>query len=391
MHSHTRRHGLAALVLLCALGGCQTQPRAGDVARDEQGDPLGLAALLIRDGHYTRAAGVLGEVDPQREDLDLSRYHVLRGLVALHQADYDRARQALEAALQAGADQPMLGVYLAQAHHGAGDFAATVAALDACRQAWTAMPDVHRLAIHSRWQQGDHAGAFAALSLAQRLFPGAPDLAKQRVLYLLELGLHQAATEAGAVYLEAAGDSAEAYLTLGEALRRGGRPQDAAEVLEAARLRYPADTQALVALSHAHLDAQRPRAAAVVMEQAARLDPTFHADAAELFRRAGDEGRALFLNMQMQDQRAKVRQRLGLLLQRARLEQAAALEPRLSRLGLLDDEDVRYALAYACFRNGALNRAAGHLRGITRPELFRSATELRKAIEVERQRLEEEG
>ena len=74
----------------------------------------------------------------------------------------------------------------------------------------------------------------------------------------------------------------------------------------------------------------------------------------------------------------------AILLERDELEQAAALAPRLSRLGLLEDDDVRYALAYAHFRTGELDLAEEELKGITKRELFSRATDLRKAIEAER-------
>lgn len=382
-----------AAVALLTLAGCAAgRPGAGSAyGVDEQGqevDRLGLAALLIKDGHFARAQAVLDEVDLAQPGLDLTRVHTLRGLVALQAQDHTRARDELVAATARGQVEPIVWVYLAQAQHAAGDPAAALAALERSRAAWDAptgaLSGVHRLKVLCHWATRDHAGAFAALASAERRFPADADLARQRVLYLLELQLYQEAAAAGEAYLERAGRTAEAHLGLGEALRRARKPDDAARVLEAARLRHPGQERLLVALAHAHLDAGRPRSAAVVLEEAARLDAKYLAEAAELHRRAGAVDRALFLNAQVVDQAAKTRQRLGILLQRASFELACALEPRLSRLGLLDDEEVRYALAFASYRAGDLERADAQLRGITRPELFRAATDLRKAIEVER-------
>ena len=55
-----------------------------------------------------------------------------------------------------------------------------------------------------------------------------------------------------------------------------------------------------------------------------------------------------------------------------------------SALFVLEDDDVRYALAYAHFRTGELDLAEEELKGITKRELFSRATDLRKAIEAER-------
>lgn len=378
---------LALLLTLC-LAACVGPAATRTDAPDEEVDRLGLAALLLRDGHLERARAVLGEVDPRQDGLDLPRFHTLRGLVALQLQEHDAAREALRLATATGQVEPIVWVYLAQAEHAAGDPAAALAALARGRPGWEGQAPVHRLEVLCAWAAGDRGGAFAALERAERRLPDDATFTRQRVLYLLELGLFVAAAAAGEEYLARAGHAPEAYLALGEALRRARRADDAARVLEAARLRAPGHEQVLVALAHAHLDAGRPRAAAVVLEEAARLDAKYQAEAAELFRRAGALDRALYLNASVQDAPAKARQRLGLLLQRAAFDQALALEPRLSRLGLLDDEEVRYALAYACYRAGDLERADLRLRGITRPELFRAATDLRKAIQLEREQAE---
>jgi hypothetical protein len=105
------------------------------------------------------------------------------------------------------------------------------------------------------------------------------------------------------------------------------------------------------------------------------------AEAAELYRRAGQTYRALTLNGQLQDQAEKFRQRMALLLELQNFEQAAAMETPLYRVGLLEDEDLRYALAYAQFKIGAFDQAESNLSQLTRSDLFRKAAELRRAIQ----------
>ena len=87
------------------------------------------------------------------------------------------------------------------------------------------------------------------------------------------------------------------------------------------------------------------------------------------------------LNGQISDQQVKFRQRLALLLELQRYEQAASMEQDLRRTGLIDDEDIRYALAYAVFKAGDFDQAEAHLQVLTRPDLFRKAAELRRAIQ----------
>ncbi len=49
--------------------------------------------------------------------------------------------------------------------------------------------------------------------------------------------------------------------------------------------------------------------------------------------------------------------------------------------GLIDDEDLRYAIAYAQFKTGEFDAAERHLALLSRPDLFRKAAELRRAMQ----------
>jgi len=52
----------------------------------------------------------------------------------------------------------------------------------------------------------------------------------------------------------------------------------------------------------------------------------------------------------------------------------------LTRVGLLEDQDIRYALAYAYFKSGDFDRAEEQLGQLERADLFRKATELRRVM-----------
>ena len=63
-------------------------------------------------------------------------------------------------------------------------------------------------------------------------------------------------------------------------------------------------------------------------------------------------------------------------------ERAANMESSLYRTGLLEDQDVRYALAYALFSSRRFADANKHLDHLKNAELFRKGTELRRLMEV---------
>lgn len=58
------------------------------------------------------------------------------------------------------------------------------------------------------------------------------------------------------------------------------------------------------------------------------------------------------------------------------------MEASLYRVGLFDDQSIRYALAYAQFSSGRFQQASKHLDFLTEPELFKKGIELRRLMEV---------
>ena len=68
----------------------------------EEIDYLGIAALMIRDGNYTRAASALSNVDANHLETDPSRYHTLSGLVDYQAADFASAAEHFELSILNG-------------------------------------------------------------------------------------------------------------------------------------------------------------------------------------------------------------------------------------------------------------------------------------------------
>lgn len=354
-------------------------------AEDEEQDDvdrLGLAALMIRDGHFERAEAILFAISEEDKDIDLPRLFTLRGLVFLHRGLFVEAKTEFERAAAAGQADPLVYVYLAQAQFGLDDYAASLAALDKAGDAADAISATFELRAQCHWKLEQPEEAFAALEKGRELYPDDTVFVRQMVFFLIEMGLYQQAVGLGSDYLGSETATAEDYLAIGSALRRSGQPDKAKLILESALLSHPDQVPVLIELGYAYLDAGQTLPAANLFDRAARLNPDVSLEAAELYRKNGRSERALFLNAQVEDQQRKVKQRLGILLEMEKYASVAALEPRLSRLGLLGDDEIRYALAYAYFQMGSYDIAEKHLDRVQRADLFRSATELRKAMET---------
>lgn len=349
-------------------------------------DHLGIATRLVADGLWDRAAAVLAEVPEPAPD-EAVRHHTLAGLIALQLGDAAGALTALDAAVAAGAADPealdpLLHLYRAQALASLQRPAEALVALDRAGEAATALPGTWQLRARAEEATGDLDAAYATLGEGHGRFPDHPGLAEDRLLLLVRLGLTRAVLDEGMATLEAIDAGVDTWVGVGDRLRAAGALDEAMAWFEAVRLRFPRSVEARVGLASACLQADRPRCAGEALQEATAFDPALASEAAECFRRAGELPRALFLNGQVQDPTTKVRQRLGLLLELGRFDQAAALDARLRRTGLLEtDQELAYALAYAHVRGGDPERAEALLRTLTEPRLFRQATALREAMD----------
>ena len=358
-------------------------------AQDDEVDYVELAAVLVQDGHYDRAEQALRQVpDPTAEGVDTPRYHTIYGLIHLNRNVLQPAIDNFEAAIRAGIidettgrEPEVIHIYLAQAHFGLERYGEVLAELDLAGESARRLSSAWNMRAHAHWMLDQQQAAFDVLDTASSLFPENYGFLRRQVFYLIELGLHQRAADLGRRYLELADAGAEDYVAIGNALRQAREYDLALQFLEAAHLEYPDNVSIAKVLAYTWLEAGKPLAAAEIFRQAAILDPSLISEAAELYRRAGQLYEALMLNGRIVEQDKKLRQRLAILLALQRYEQITTMEEALYRAGLLGEEDLRYALAYAWFQVGDYERAESHLTTLTSPELFRKAVELRRAME----------
>ena len=377
---------LAGLALTLPVSGQdKSESPAADADPDEFEEPvefLSLAAVLIGDGNYQRARNVLGRVDTDAETLDLARYHTLSGLVALNLEELPLAASHFEDAIAAGQAQNVVWLYLAQAYFGQQLYAKTLEALDNAGPDAARVPSVFVMRAQAHWELEQYKAAWQVLGEGRRIFPDrAGDFARRQVFMLVDQGLYQEAADQGLQFIESGLSSEQDAVAIGNALRETGQYRQAAVILEKARLSAPDNVMLGKVLSRVYLDQGNPLAAADVMRTTAIHDPELASDAAELYKRAGWLIQALSLNASVIDQAKKLKQRLAIFLEMSRFEQAAGMENDLARVGLLADEDIRYGLAYALFKSGDFEGAERHLQQLSRTDLFRRATELRRAME----------
>lgn len=374
-------------LLLCLL---LTVPLAA-LAQDEQAgddvDRLSLAALLIGDGNHDRARAVLAAVDPQDPELDRVRYHSLEGLVSLELDEPAAAVAAFERAVEAAdandeAPPEVIWLYLAQSHFALDNHREVISALERADSETTDVPSVYLMRSQSHWSLGEIENAWRVLAEGRQRFPDrAGDFIRRQVFFLVDQSLYQQAAEIGRAFIDTGEASPNDAVAIGNALRQAGQFDEALKILETARLSDPDNVRLAKVLAHTWMARDQLLPAANILREAAVYDPELTSEAAELYKRSGWLMQALMLNSQVIDQEKKLKQRLAIFIELERFDQAAGMEEALVRNGLLGDENIRYALAYAYFKTGAYDRAEQHLAQLTDDELFRKAAELRRAME----------
>lgn len=368
--------------LVCAAIALSCYTHAVQAAKAQAADFIELAAVMLKDGHHDRALLALQNVDLGNKKTDLSRFYTLQGLAYLGLNDLEAARDSLQQAVRNGQKDPSIFVYLAQAYFGLKQYKNTVDAIAKAGALANKDALLISLKAESYWHLQQPEAAINALNDGQRAFPSDFRFLKRKVFYLVELGLYQEAVRLGREYLTRYKATAADYAAFGNALRLSREYQEAVHILEIARLQYPGDEMIAKLLAHTYLDQGQLNSAAFILEQAALLNPALQAEAAELYRRAGRLHKALTLNESIIDQKVKLKQRLSILLALKQFERAANMESSLYRTGLLEDQSVRYALAYALFSTRRFAEVGKHLDHLKDAELFRKATELRRLMEV---------
>ena len=82
----------------------------------------------------------------------------------------------------------------------------------------------------------------------------------------------------------------------------------------------------------------------------------------------------------------RYKQRLAILIEDGRFFEVGAMEKTLARLGLLADDEIRYALAYAHFKSALGQRAKHHLNQIEDVQLLEQVSTLRRPLRVAKNR-----
>ncbi len=359
------------LVLVLAL----TPPALAETPekRGEQRGAFGAIQRLINQGELEQVEALLAD------EGDEAVLESFRGMLALKRENPGQAVERFRRVLAIKPNQTAIWLYLGQALYQSGRYRESLEALDRGKSIGRKLASYFRLRARVQQQLDRIDGAYGTLEQGRRLFPQEHDLVLEQALLLVRQGLYTAALKKGEQYLGLRPDDRNGYLVLGEALRRAGRPRQAARVLEQAHLRFPGDPDVLARLGLAHAADGRLRVAARLLSIAARVKPEYAFSSAEYYRLAGRFEWAIEINARVPDPAQRLSQRLAIHVGRESFDRAAALEPLLRSAGAMDELN-QYRLAYANLRVGDLERARQLALQVRDPALRPRAEDVLRSI-----------
>jgi len=392
---------------------------AGESAQEV--DHVALATLMIYDANYEKALDELALVDMKSPHFDAADYYTTLGVLHSKQNKTKEAIEAYKKAINATKTKhftapktytqekylfsiasqeksktaapkfnaeakrkekiEQLYIYLTQEHYKLKDYKSTVEALENAGELGKNRAELFTLRAECYYKQKLYENTFNALNTGIKKFPQDTTLLKQKFYYFADLKLYQAAIDAARAYMDKVGVSAAEYTALAQMLIAANEIDRAIELLEEAKLKFPKDPNLSILLGHMYLKKDMLHATAHLFDQGFYYDKKYLKDTVEMNRRAENNQRALYLNAQNIDKIEKLKQKIAIYLNAGEYRKIIGLEKALKRYKMLDDENLRYALAYSYYMSDDYKNAEEQLKHITDSELFSKATVIRKNIE----------
>ncbi len=261
------------------------------------------------------------------------------------------------------------------------DYASVASYVDQAGQLKAKYPSLIFMKYEAQKNLDQPFAAWDTLKEGEKLYPENDKFVKQQVFTLIQLGFYQQAAELGLEFSKKHKLNDEDYIAIGAALSKTQNADLGAKFLEIAKLKYPDSITANKSLANHYSSQKQYYSASRLMESIAIQDPSLITEAAELNKLSGQYFRTLFLNSRSSVQKDKLKQRLALFLEFEDYEMASLMEKDLKRNKVLEDDNVRYALAYSHFKVGKYSHAEKQLNKITSTRLLGKANQIRIAIQ----------
>lgn len=351
-----------------------------NIQAQEDVDPLQLAELLIKNKNYARAAGVLGQIKDPHEVIP-EKYWLLKGLLELKQKRFSEALTAFKSAQKEGAKNSQLYLGYAQAYLGLKKLEEGLEVLSKNKGILEKEVLFYQLQASLSFEANRPEMGWNSLQKGISQFPKSLPLIKQKWFYLVEQNLIEVSYEVAKTMANQYELSALDMARMGQKYRKIGDQDKAIAMGEMARLKDPRDEEIIKDLARSYVKKDNVTAAAQLFTMLSEHHPKYLVEASQLWRQAGYPVYAERLALEIRNPVEKIKQNLTLALLNEDFNRMTTLGQQAVRTPLKDDQDIRYALAYAHFMMGDYSKASVHLKQIQRGDLFKKAIALKEAMD----------
>lgn len=352
-----------------------------EAKKNDDIDNVALATLLLRDGHIQKADDALKNVDLEDKTLDLVRFYTLKALVALKQGLYKESNNFFLESIKAGQEDKAIFLYMAQNSFKLKAYNESLGYLNGAGELSYEKPSLFSLRAELHWLLKQKEKSFEVLEEGMLKFSNEYTLLKQRFFYYMSLKLYQGALNDARLYLAHAQVDEQSALVFVSAFKNAHQLDDAITLGEELLLKFNKSAKLTAMLAYLYIDKGMLQSAADLFDKASIRDEQFTKESAELYRRAKNFVLSLYKNSQLLDAKEKLKQRIAIYLEYEAYEKVVVSHNALKRSGLIEDENIRYALAYSYYMVGDFDACEKELRQLKQAELFKKATELRKNIQ----------
>lgn len=384
-------------------------------------DHLSLATLMIYDAKYEKAQEELELVDKTSKTFDKAKYYTIVGVLNSKLIKTEDAIKAYEKAIEATRTKLFIApkiinnkkylfsiagdeikkkkvpkydaekkrvekiselyMHITKEYYKLKDYKNTVISLEKAGEKGKSKASLYTLRAECYYKQKEYSKSIFYLSEGIKKFPKDTKLLKQKFYYFADLKLYQSAIDTSKIYMSKVGVSSKEYIALAQMLIGANQIDSAIKLLEEAKLMFYKDPKIGILLGHVYLKKDMKHTTAHLFEQSSYFDKKYIKDAVEMNRRAGNNLHAHYLNSQNINKVQKLKQKIAIYLNEQEYRKIIGLKEALKRYKMLDDDNLRYTLAYSYYMVGDYKNSERHLKFISDNELFSKATVIRKNIE----------
>jgi thioredoxin-like negative regulator of GroEL len=347
--------------------------------QDSEVDHVALAQRLVKDAYYQRAERTLLKVTEDEKQESAALIQSLWGMIYLHQGQYKKSLQSFDQSLVLGIESKEVHLYRAEALLQQQRWDEARMSLDQVGAELQAQLPFHILSAEIYWRQKQKERAWDVLNQAVSRKLSSTVIAKKKFSYLLEEQLYLSAMDIGRDLLKKP-ESFQDVLAMASQLRVQKQYSMAVELLQTLQMMRPEKEMVALEMAQNYLAMGESFSAALILENSAKHNNSLAFEASEMLRQVGKSYRARFLNMTTEDPAKRLKQKLALYLEEDDYHSLKFMIPQLQKNQLLEDQEIRYAVAYSLFRTGDFEKSENYLNSIDKDGLFEKSIELKREI-----------